>query len=391
VRRLVLFSLLLFVTVTRPACGQNTQGVSKTEIVLGAVLDLTGPMSGYGRQTRQGMQMRVAEINRQGGVNGRALRLVVVDSASDPERAAALAKDLADRVQVFALLGTLGGATAHAVMPVAMKRNVINFLPIASGRDLYEPPDPLKVAFIMTTTDQLRIALPFLVAKHHYTHPCTVAEEGEYADEVAAGTEGAFDSSPHSALVRVDYPRGSSDFESVIQKVRASSCDLIVIGGAIRDAVGVMTEARRAGVTADFVGTSALYSTLMHEMGGQKVDGMYAINTVSQPYPDDASKLVRDWTLDYQKRYADAPTVFAVYGWVIVDLFAKAAARAGPVLSTASFNNALESNTFPRDMFGSPEFHISSSDRLGCHKVRMSRLVDGKWVSISTLLDAPAS
>ena len=131
-RRLVLFSLLLLVTLTRPAFCQNTQGVSKTEIVLGAVLDLTGPMSGYGRQTRQGMQMRVAEINRQGGVNGRALRLVVVDSASDPKRAAALARDLTDRVQVFALVGTLGGATAHAVMPVAMKRNVINFLPIAS-------------------------------------------------------------------------------------------------------------------------------------------------------------------------------------------------------------------------------------------------------------------
>jgi branched-chain amino acid transport system substrate-binding protein len=126
-------------------------------------------------------------------------------------------------------------------------------------------------------------------------------------------------------------------------------------------------------------------------MGGQKVDGMYAINTVSQPYSDDASKLVRDWTLDYQQRYADAPSVFAVYGWVIVDLFAKAAARAGPVLNTASFNNALESNIFPRDMFGSPEFHISSSDRLGCRKVRMSRLVDGKWVAISTLLDAPPS
>ena len=390
-RRLVLSSLLLLVTLTRPAFCENTQGVSKSEIVLGAVLDLSGPMSGYGRQTRQGMQMRVAEINRQGGVNGRALRLMVVDSASDPKRAAALARDLVDRVQVFALVGTLGGAIAHAVMPVAMKRNVINFLPIASGRDLYEPPDPLKVAFIMTTTDQLRTALPFLVAKHHYTHPCTVAEEGEYASEVAAGTEGGFDSSPHSALVRVDYPPGSTDFEPVIQRVRASSCDVVVIGGAIRDAVGVMTEARRVGVTADFVGTSALYSTLMHEMGGQKVDGMYAINTVSQPYPDDASKLVRDWTADYQQRYTDAPTVFAVYGWVIVDLFAKAAARAGPVLNTASFNNALESNIFPRDMFGSPEFHISSSDRLGCRKVRMSRLVDGKWVAISTLLDAPPS
>jgi branched-chain amino acid transport system substrate-binding protein len=385
------YIFIVLLCATSLARAQSTQGVSREQIVIGAILDLSGPMSAYGRQSRQGMQMRVAEINREGGVNGRMLKLLIEDSGSDAERAKAAAKKLIEHDQVFALVGTLGAPAAQATMPLALKRSVVNFLPIASGRAMYDPPDPLKVAFVMTTSEQLRIALPFLLAHHHYQHPCTIAEQGEYAAEIALGTEQGFAQLTHSPTVRLDYPHSSSDFGGLMQHAHAASCDLIVIGGSIRDAVAIINEAHRDGLGADFLGTAALYSNLMHELGGRQVEGMYALNTVSQPYSDDASKLVRDWTAEYQQLYSDAPSVFAVYGWVIIDLFAKAATRAGPVLNVTSFNGAMESTTFPRDMFGSPEFHISQNDRLGCRKVRVSRIVNGKWVAISALLDAPAS
>jgi hypothetical protein len=72
-----------------------------------------------------------------------------------------------------------------------------------------------------------------------------------------------------------------------------------------------------------------------------------------------------------------------------MDLFAKAAAKAGPSLTVASFNAAMEATTFPRDMFGSPEFHITATNRVGSRKVRISRIIDSKWVPVTTLLDSP--
>jgi len=203
------------------------------------------------------------------------------------------------------------------------------------------------------------------------------------ATEAAAKAEGA-------STERMVYPHGAADYVAIAARLRLASCDIVVIGSAVADAVGVISEARRAGAGADFVGTTTLYSNLVHELGGKAVEGVYAVNTVSQPYADDASKLVRDWTAAYRSRFADEPSVYSVYGWVIVDLFAKAAARAGPLLNVSSFNSSLVNNTFPRDMFGSPEFHVTESDRLGSHKVRVSQISGGRWVAISTLLDAPA-
>lgn len=62
------------------------QGVSATEITLGSIQDLSGPLAGFGKQARLGMLLAVDEINEQGGINGRKLKLVVEDSAYDPKK-----------------------------------------------------------------------------------------------------------------------------------------------------------------------------------------------------------------------------------------------------------------------------------------------------------------
>ncbi|HET9735080.1 MAG TPA: ABC transporter substrate-binding protein, partial [Burkholderiales bacterium] len=43
------------------------QGVSKNEIVIGSMQDLSGPIVAFSKQLKYGMEMRVEEINAQGG------------------------------------------------------------------------------------------------------------------------------------------------------------------------------------------------------------------------------------------------------------------------------------------------------------------------------------
>jgi hypothetical protein len=65
---------------------QAQQGVSRNEIVLGTIQDLSGPIAGFGKQTRLGMMLRVDEVNEQGGIHGRRVKLQVEDSGYDPRR-----------------------------------------------------------------------------------------------------------------------------------------------------------------------------------------------------------------------------------------------------------------------------------------------------------------
>ena len=58
------------------ASAQQQQGVGKDEIRIGTIQDLSGPLAGFGKQARNGMQLRVDELNEQGNVNGRKLKLL---------------------------------------------------------------------------------------------------------------------------------------------------------------------------------------------------------------------------------------------------------------------------------------------------------------------------
>jgi branched-chain amino acid transport system substrate-binding protein len=95
------------------------QGVSKNEIVIGTIQDLSGPLAGYGKQARNGMQLRIDELNeQQGSIHGRQLRLVTEDDGYDPKQAVLAAQKLVNQDKVVIVAGHLGTAQNMAAMPV---------------------------------------------------------------------------------------------------------------------------------------------------------------------------------------------------------------------------------------------------------------------------------
>ncbi len=82
------------------------------------------------------------------------------------------------------------------------------------------------------------------------------------------------------------------------------------------------------------------------------MNSFYATNTFQNPYLDDASQPVRFWANKYKIKFNEDPTVFSIYGYTIIDAFAKAAGKAGVNLNTESFIKAMDTMVNPPDMFG---------------------------------------
>ena len=154
----------------------QSQGVSKNEILIGSIQDLSGPIAGFGKQVRLGMMLRVDEINEQGGVNGRKLVLKVEDSAYDPKKAVLAAQKLVNQDKIFIMIGHIGTAQNVATFPVLFEKNVVNFFPVTAAREMYEPLHKLKYSFVATYFDQMRTVLPTLVTPVKLTGPPVPAE-----------------------------------------------------------------------------------------------------------------------------------------------------------------------------------------------------------------------
>ncbi len=359
------------------------QGVSKSEITLGSIQDLSGPIAGFGKQVRLGMMLRVDEINEQGGVNGRKLVLKVEDSAYDPKRAVLAAQKLVNQDKIFAMVAHIGTAQNLAAMPVQFDKNVINFFPVTAAREMYEPYHRLKYSFAATYYDQMRMAVPKLVKEKGAKKVCTMYQDDEFGLEVMRGGEAGLKSIGMEFAEKTSYKRGATDFSSQVAKMKAEGCDFVVLGTIIRETIGGIATARKLGFNPTFLGSSAAYTDLIHKLGGKAMDGFYATMTVQHPYLDEASQPIRFWANKYKTKFNDDPTVFSVYGYNAVDTFIRAAQKAGPNLTTDSFIKAMDTMVVPPDMFGSPEATYTAKKRLGSDVARLSQLQDAKWKVVS--------
>jgi len=100
---------------------------------LGVLTPLTGAGSFDGPRMLKAMQAVSDEINRNGGLLGKPIRLVVEDSETNPEAAVRAAHKLIDVNKVPVIMGTWASAVTTAVAPVCWESKT--FLTTVSGAD----------------------------------------------------------------------------------------------------------------------------------------------------------------------------------------------------------------------------------------------------------------
>jgi branched-chain amino acid transport system substrate-binding protein len=358
----------------------QSQGVSKNEVVLGSIQDLSGPIAAFGKQTRFGMQLRVDELNEQtGGVQGRKIKLIFEDSQYDPKKAVLAAQKLVNQDKIFAMVGHIGTAQNLAAMPVQFEKNVLNLYPITAAREMYEPFHKLKFSFAASYYDQMRIFVPRLMKEKGTKKACIMHQDDEFGLEVLRGAEAGLKAMGAELAEKTSYKRGATDFSSQVARMKAAGCDFVVLGTIIRETIGGIAEGRKTGFNPVWLGSSAAYTDLIHKLGGKAMDGLYAAMTVQNPYVDDVSPAVAFWAKKYKTKFNEDPTVFSVYGYNAIDGFIRAAEKAGPNLTTDTLIKALETMSLPPDMFGSAPVSFGPQKRQGSNESRLSQLQDGRW------------
>ena len=376
-----------FITALGSAGTAFAQGVTKDEVLVGTIQDLSGPIAAFGKSARNGMQLRADEINEQGGINGRKIKLIVEDSGYDPKKAVLAAQKLAQKDRIFVTAGNIGTAIAMATMPIFFEKNIPHLFPLTAARQMYDPLHKLKYSFAATYFDQVRAGIKYLNKAKADRKWCVLYQDDDFGTEVLQGTEAGLKDIGKPLVEKTSYKRGATDFSSQVAKMKGSGCDSIVMGTIIRETVGSIAEARKTGYAPEFIGTSAAYTHLIHRLGGPAMNGFIAAHTAAHPYLDDAAQNVRFWAAKYKTKFNEDPDVFAAYGYTIMDNVAVAIGKAGKNLTIDGFIKALDGLTVPPDMFGSDQMTFSPTKHLGSNKSRLSQIKDGKWTVITPYVE----
>src|ERR1700760_535095 len=122
---------------------------STSEIVIGHYASMTGSTAHFGQDTDRGVRLAIDEANAKGGVLGKKIRVVTLDTRGDSAEAASAVNRLIDVEKVTAVLGEVASSLSLAGGRVAQRRKIPMISPTSTNPKVTEVGDYIfRVCFI---------------------------------------------------------------------------------------------------------------------------------------------------------------------------------------------------------------------------------------------------
>jgi len=99
--------------------------VAAEPLIIGLTSDASGQYANSGASDRRGMQMAIAEFNAKGGVLGREIKTVHIDTETTPATGSRVAERMISRENVGFMIGAVSSGVANAISQVAQKYGVV--------------------------------------------------------------------------------------------------------------------------------------------------------------------------------------------------------------------------------------------------------------------------
>ena len=109
------------------------------EIVFGQSLNLDGSFKLYGNIIKNGILACFNQINEDGGINGKVLKLVSMDDKGDPKTAESNIKEMFDQYDIDMFLGNMGTRSLLRVLPLIELGKIAMLFPWGGDEQLRAP------------------------------------------------------------------------------------------------------------------------------------------------------------------------------------------------------------------------------------------------------------
>ncbi len=363
------------------------EGVTDTEIVIGSHQDLSGPIAGWGTQTKLGLEMRAREINEAGGIHGRKIHLVIEDSAYDPKKAIMVTNKMITRDKVFAFVGNMGSPTAGATKPIISAKKIPQMLPLTAASLFFDPYDRYSFGGFVPYYDQARCIVKYFVEKKGTTKIGLLYQDDEMGAIMKKGVEDQLAVHKLKMTAAESYKRGDTDFSSQIAKLKKAEVQLVVLATVIRETVGALKEAKKINWNVDMAGMSPSFLHMVIDLclkAGFSPDGYYATNHSPYIYPESPLASVRAFYKKHREWFGKDPDMPTTAGYAGIDFFAKVAAKVGKDLTREKWIDAAEHyGVYKDENFGGVDIQFTTTNHQGAFGAILTQVQGNKFVKIA--------
>lgn len=302
------------------------------KIRIGGVFNLTGSFSSIEVLEANGAKLAVKEINAAGGINGKQIELVIIDSKSDPATAANVTTQMIEQEKAQAVIGFSDSDYVLAAGPIAQKAGIPFVVVGATSPKL--PSQVGDKVFMVPFGDNVQAAVgaEYAFSKLGAKTAYLLLDKGaEYTKLLAAYFKDRWTELGGQIVLEDTYISGDKDMSAQITKLKglAAAPDVLFISSGPDDVGTVVKQFREAGITTPIMGGDGYDTPLLTEIAGSLAENVY-FTTHSLMDAQKGTEPVQKFMAAYQKEYGNPPeNAFAALGYDAIVLLADAMKRAG--------------------------------------------------------------
>jgi len=206
---------------------------SDKPIKIGMTSDASGQYANSGASDRRGMMMAIAEYNKKGGVLGRKIETIHIDTETTPATGSRVAERMISREQVGFMIGAVSSGVANAISQVAQKYGVIylntnSSSPTESGKNCHR----VKFVWDGNGSNFAQAAVKNAISAYGDKWMLLTNDYG-WGHDTASATRSLLAKYGGSVEDEILVPQGTRDFSSALLKIQQSAPHVVAaaVGG----------------------------------------------------------------------------------------------------------------------------------------------------------------
>jgi len=219
------------------------------DLLVGTSVALTGKYARTGQEQLHGFQMWLDEVNAQGGLLGRTVRLKYYDDESKPETGAKLYEKLITDDQVDLLIGPYSSAVTMAASTVAEKHGMPMVSAGASASEIWGRGFKNVFGLYTPANTYMDQIMDFAKAKG-LKRVALIYANTEFPRDVANGVRAKAKALGMRIVFEEEYGKASTDFSAMITKMKIRKPELVIGGSYLPDSTAFMRQAKENRLSA---------------------------------------------------------------------------------------------------------------------------------------------
>ena len=228
-------------------CRESPVAPEPRPVTLAATYSETGPHSKAGTDMADGYRLAVEMLNEKGGINGREVRLLLLDDGSDPLAAARHYFDFVASDSVDAVLGPYSSPVTEAVMNVTEAAGWPMVASLAAAPELWRGRGRRWSLQLLNPSPSFHQGAVALAAGHGARTVALVYENSTFPAGMARGAREA--AAAHGLEIVVDrtYELGEADPMALARAARDAEADMFAGSAYFAEAVALANAVAESG------------------------------------------------------------------------------------------------------------------------------------------------